>query len=40
MLVDRWNIKWTIAQRVKNLTAAETKAAQDAFVAQMAQQQK
>ena len=40
MLVDRWNIKWTIAKRVKNLTAAEAKAAQDAFVAQMAQQKK
>jgi len=40
MLVDRWNIKWTIARRVKDLTDAETKVAQDAFVAQMAQQKK
>ncbi len=37
MLVDRWAIKWTIARRVKNLTPAEMKAAQDAFVAQMRQ---
>jgi PhnB protein len=40
MLVDRWNIKWTIAKRVKNLTDAETKVAQDAFIAQMAKQKK
>ena len=40
MLVDRWNIKWAIAKRVKNLTPAEMKAAQDAFVAQMQQQKK
>jgi uncharacterized glyoxalase superfamily protein PhnB len=37
MLVDRWNIKWTIGKRVKELTPAEMKKAQDAFVAQMKQ---
>ena len=40
MLVDRWNIKWTIAKRVKDLTDAETKVAQEAFVAEMAKQKK
>jgi PhnB protein len=40
MLVDRWNIKWAIAKRVKNLSPAEMKAAQDAFVAEMAKQKK
>jgi len=40
MLVDRWNIKWAIAKRVKTLTPAEAKAAQDAFVAEMAKQKK
>jgi uncharacterized glyoxalase superfamily protein PhnB len=40
MLVDRWNIKWTIAKKVKELTPTQLKAAQDAFVAQMAQQKK
>ncbi len=37
MLVDRWNIKWSIAKRVKELTPTEMKKAQDAFVAQMKQ---
>jgi PhnB protein len=37
MLVDRWNIKWALATRKKDLTPAETKKAQDAFVAQTAQ---
>jgi hypothetical protein len=40
MLVDRWHIRWTIAKRAKNLSSAELKVAQDAFVAQMAQQKK
>jgi len=40
MLVDRWNIKWSIAKHVKDLSPAELQAAQDAFVAQMAQQEK
>jgi uncharacterized glyoxalase superfamily protein PhnB len=40
MLVDRWNIKWSIAKHIKDLSPAEMKAAQDAFVAQMAQQKK
>jgi len=40
MLVDRWNIKWAIAKKVKELTPAQVKTAQDAFVAQMAQQKK
>jgi uncharacterized glyoxalase superfamily protein PhnB len=40
MLVDRWNIKWSIAKHVKDLSPAELQAAQDAFVAQMAQQKK
>ena len=40
MLVDRWNVKWAIAKRVKELTPAQMKAAQDAFVAQMQQQKK
>ena len=40
MLVDRWNIKWSVAQHIKDLSPAELKAAQDAFVAQMAQQKK
>ncbi len=40
MLVDRWNIKWNIAKHVKDLSPAELKAAQDAFVAQMAKQKK
>ena len=40
MLVDRWNIKWSIAKHVKDLSPAELKAAQDTFVAQMAQQKK
>ena len=38
--MDRWNVKWAIAKRVKELTPAQMKAAQDAFVAQMAQQKK
>ena len=40
MLVDRWHIRWSIAKRVKALSPAELKTAQDAFVAQMAQQKK
>ncbi len=40
MLVDRWNVKWAIAKRVKTLSPAEMKAAQDAFVAQMQQPKK
>jgi len=40
MLVDRWHIRWCIANRVKILSPAELKAAQDAFVAQMAQKKK
>jgi len=40
MLVDRWNIKWAIAKRVKSLTPAEMKTAQDAFVAGMAKPKK
>jgi|KBSMisStaDraftv2_1062788.scaffolds.fasta_scaffold12840_4 uncharacterized glyoxalase superfamily protein PhnB len=40
MLVDRWNIKWSIAKHVKDLSPAELQAAQDAFVAQMAQEKK
>ena len=40
MLVDRWNIKWSIAKHIKDLSPSEMKAAQDAFVAQMAQQKK
>jgi PhnB protein len=40
MLVDRWHIKWNFASRIKNLSPAEMKAAQDAFVARMAQQKK
>lgn len=35
MLVDRWGIKWAIAQRIKTLTPAEMQSAQDAFVAEM-----
>ena len=40
MLVDRWHTKWSLAKHVKDLTPAEMKAAQDAFVAQMQQQKK
>ena len=40
MLIDRWHIRWSISKRVKNLSPAEMKVAQDAFVAQMAQQKK
>lgn len=40
MLVDRWHIRWTIAKRVKNLSPAELKTAQDTFVTRMAQQKK
>jgi len=40
MLVDRWNVKWALATRKKNLTPAEMKSAQDAFVAEMARQKK
>jgi len=40
MLVDRWNIKWSIAKHVNDLSPAELQAAQDAFVAQMAQEKK
>ena len=40
MLVDHWHIKWSIARRVKNLSPAEMKKAQDAIRAQMAQQKK
>ena len=39
-LVDRWNIKWSLATHVKDLSPEETKKAQDAFVAQMEQQEK
>jgi uncharacterized glyoxalase superfamily protein PhnB len=39
-LVDRWGVQWSIAQHVKDLTPAELKAAQDAFVAQMSKQKK
>jgi len=40
MLVDRWNIKWAIATRKKQLTPREMQEAQDAFVAQMAKGKK
>ena len=40
MLVDRWNIKWAIATRKKQLTPAEMQKAQDDFVAQMAKTKK
>ena len=40
MLVDKWAIKWAVAKRVKNLTPAEMRKAQDAFVAEMAKQKK
>jgi len=33
LVVDRWGNEWTLAQRVKDLTPAEMKAGQDAFVA-------
>jgi hypothetical protein len=31
-VVDRWGIKWNIAQRVKDMTPAEMQKAQDEFV--------
>jgi hypothetical protein len=34
-VVDPFGQKWTIATHVKDMTPAEMKAAQDAFVAQM-----
>ncbi|MGD0674020.1 MAG: VOC family protein [Polyangiaceae bacterium] len=34
-LVDRWGNQWTLAKRLKDLTPAEMKQAQDAFVARM-----
>ncbi len=36
-VVDKWGNEWTIAQHMKDMTPAEMKAAQDAFVASMAQ---
>ena len=34
-VADRWGNKWTLSQRVKEMTPEEMKRAQDAFVAQM-----
>ncbi len=34
-VVDRWGIKWTLAQHTKDMSPAEMKAAQDEFVATM-----
>ena len=34
-LTDKFNITWTVAQHVKDMTPDEMKKAQDAFVAQM-----
>jgi uncharacterized glyoxalase superfamily protein PhnB len=34
-IVDKWGNEWTLAQHVKDMTPAEMKAAQDAFVASM-----
>jgi uncharacterized glyoxalase superfamily protein PhnB len=34
-VVDAWGNEWTLAQRLKDLTAAEMQQAQDAFVAQL-----
>jgi uncharacterized glyoxalase superfamily protein PhnB len=39
-LVDRWGIRWSIAQHMKDLTPAEMEAAQEAFIADMAKMQK
>ncbi len=36
-VVDAWGIGWNLAQRTKELTPAEMKAASDAFVASMQQ---
>jgi uncharacterized glyoxalase superfamily protein PhnB len=35
VLVDKWGNEWSLAQHVKDMTPAEMKAAQDAFVASM-----
>jgi uncharacterized glyoxalase superfamily protein PhnB len=35
-VVDKWGNEWTLAQHIKDMTPAEMKAAQDAFVASMA----
>jgi uncharacterized glyoxalase superfamily protein PhnB len=35
VVLDRWGIKWTLAQHMKDLTPAELKKAQDDFVAKM-----
>ena len=37
-LQDRWGVRWTLSQRMKNLTPAELKQAEAAFVAEMAKQ--
>jgi uncharacterized glyoxalase superfamily protein PhnB len=34
-VVDAWKNEWTLAQHIKDMTPAEMKAAQDAFVASM-----
>jgi PhnB protein len=39
-LVDRWGIRWSIAQHMKDLTPAEMEAAQEAFIADMGKMQK
>jgi uncharacterized glyoxalase superfamily protein PhnB len=36
-VVDAWGNEWTLAQHIKDMTPAEMKQAQDAFIAQMAQ---
>jgi PhnB protein len=35
-VVDKWGNEWTLAQHIKDMTPEEMKAAQDAFVASMA----
>jgi uncharacterized glyoxalase superfamily protein PhnB len=35
-VVDKWGNEWTLAQRMKEMSPAEMKKAQDEFVAQMA----
>ena len=37
---DRWGNEWSLSQRVADLTPEQMQQAQDAFVAQMAQQRK
>lgn len=39
-LMDPFGNRWSLAQHMKDMTPAEMKAAQDAFVAQMKQQKK